>query len=314
MAYDNITDRTAAGALIPEEVSAALLEAVTGQSAVLSVFPTVRMSRKQLRMPVISALATAYFVDGDTGLKQTSDAAWGNKFLTAEEIAVILPVPDAVADDVDFDIWANLQDAAAEAIARAIDDAVMFGTNKPASWPTDLVAAATAAGHVVARGTNSAAQGGIAEDFNDAFSLVESDGYDVNFIAANRSYRGILRGARDNDGSRLPEVNPESVYGVPVAYPARGLWPTGGSAAEALVGDRTQGIVGLRSDLTYKILDQAVITDGDGAIVYNLAQQDMKALRVTLRVGFQVANQFRRDNEDANTRYPFAVITSPAGS
>jgi HK97 family phage major capsid protein len=308
VSFDAITDRTAAGALIPEEVSNALLTAVTGQSAVLGVFPTTRMSRKQTRMPVVSALATAYFVDGDTGLKQTSGAAWGSKFLTAEELAVILPVPDAVADDVDFDIWANLQAAAAEAIARAIDDAVMFGTNKPASWPTALATAAYNAGHAVGRGTHSAAQGGIAEDFNAAFALVEQDGFDVNFIAANRSYRGLLRGARDAEGVRLAEVTPDSVYGVPVAYPARGLWPTSGTRPEVILGDRTQGIVGIRSDMTYKVLDQAVITDSDGAIVYNLAQQDMKALRVTFRVGFQVANTFRRDNEDASTRYPFAVI------
>jgi HK97 family phage major capsid protein len=308
MAYNDITDRTAAGALIPEEVSNALLTAVQGQSAILGTFPTIRMSRNQTRMPVVSALATAYFVDGDTGLKQTSGAAWGNRFLTAEELAVILPVPDAVADDVDFDVWGNLQAAAAEAIARAIDDAIMFGTNKPASWPTALATGAHIAGNSVARGTHSAAQGGIAEDFNAAFAKVEQSGFDVNFVAANRSYRGLLRGARDAEGVRLAEVTPDSVYGVPVAYPARGLWPVSGLRPEVILGDRTQGIVGLRSDLTYKVLDQAVITDGDGAIVYNLAQQDMKALRVTFRLGFQVANTFRRDNEDEASRYPFAVI------
>lgn len=316
MSYDQITDRGAASALIPEEVSNALLTAAAGQSVVMSAFPQVRMSRKQSRMPVMQSLATAYFVDGDTGLKQTSDAAWGNKFLTAEELAVILPVPNNVADDIDggFDVWGNLQAAAAEAIARAIDDAALFGTNKPASWPTALVAAATAAGHTVARGTHTAAEGGIAEDINAAFSLVEGDGFDVSLVAAHRSYRGLLRGARDADGVRLAEVSPDSVYGVPVQYPARGLWPTGAAAAEVLVGDRSQGIVGVRSDMTYRVLDQAVITDADGNVVYNLPQQGMKALLVNFRVAFQVANTIRRDNENEATRYPFAVITAPAGS
>jgi hypothetical protein len=47
-----------------------------------------------------------------------------------------------------------------------------------------------------------------------------------------------------------------------------------------VVGDYSMAVVGVRQDLTYKLLDQAVITDNTGAIVYNLPQQDLLALRV----------------------------------
>ena len=50
-------------------------------------------------MPVVSALPTAYFVSGATGLKQTTEVNWADVTLTAEELAVIVPVPQSAFDD-----------------------------------------------------------------------------------------------------------------------------------------------------------------------------------------------------------------------
>ena len=44
------------------------------------------------------------------GLEQTSDAAWDGVDLVAEEIAVIVPVEDAVLADASFNLWAELED------------------------------------------------------------------------------------------------------------------------------------------------------------------------------------------------------------
>jgi hypothetical protein len=63
--------------------------------------------------------------------------------------------------------------------------------------------------------------------------------------------------------------------------------------------------------MTWKFLDQAVIQDNTGAIIYNLAQQDMVAMRVTFRVAWQTANTMRYENLTENTRYPAAVMRSP---
>src|SRR6188508_2944328 len=105
MPYDNIISRSDAAALIPEEVAAPLLAGAVEQSAALSLFRRVPMSRAQSRIPVIAALPTAYFVNGDTGLKQTTEVNWTNKYLNAEEIAAIVPIPETVLDDADFDVW-----------------------------------------------------------------------------------------------------------------------------------------------------------------------------------------------------------------
>jgi Phage capsid family len=87
-----------------------------------------------------------YWVSGDTGLKQTSEAAWAGVTLTAEEIACIVPILEAVIDDASFDVWAELRPALAEAIAQTLDAAAIGGINKPTSWPAAVVPAAIAAG------------------------------------------------------------------------------------------------------------------------------------------------------------------------
>ena len=312
MPYNNLISRTDAGALIPEDVQREVMQRVVEDSAALTLFRSRTLSRAQQRIPVKSVLPTAYFVNGDTGLKQTSEVNWDNVYLNVEELATIVPVPEAVLEDVDYDLWGEVEPDLREAVGRALDAAIFFGVNKPASWPTDIVAAAVAAGNVIARGTNAAAAGGLAQDVSDLFGTVEADGFDVNGAIASRTYRGRLRGVRNANGDRLPEVSPDELYGVPVRYPMRGLWPTGLSAAEVIAGDFTQGIIGIRRELDAKVLDQAVITDNAGAIIYNLPQQDMIALRVTMRVAFAVPNPANFDQPVAADRYPFAVLRSPA--
>jgi HK97 family phage major capsid protein len=311
MPYNNLVTRTNSQALIPEVVSNDILTGLTNQSAALQMFRQVRMATNQTRMPVLSALPTAYFVSGDTGLKQTTEAAWANKLLNVEELAAIVPIPEAVFDDAGFDVWGSIMPLLQDAIARALDAAVIFGTNKPASWGGAIVSDATTAGNVVNRsvGTARTDKAGLSGYFSDAFAQVEADGFAVDGIAANVSYRGLLRNTRDANGNLLSEVSPDSIYGVPVQYPMRGLWPASGTgAAEAVVGDWSQAILGIRQDITYKVLDQSVITDAGGLVQYNLAQQDMIALRVVFRCAFQTANTINYDNGTAGTRYPFSVI------
>lgn len=312
MAYNNVISRTDAAALIPEDVSQAFLGGATNQSLVLQTFTRIPVAQAQTRLPILSALPVAYWVTGDTGLKQTTEVNWANKYLNIEELAAIVPIPESVLDDASYDVWGSVQPLLENAVARAVDSAAIFGTNAPASFPTAMVTAAVAAGNTYTRGTNNAAAGGIAEDFNGLFKLTEADGYDVDGLAAHVAYKGRLRGARTSQGEATGEVSPTNIYGVTPVYPARGLWPSPGTgAAEALAFQRDQFVVGVRSDFTYKILDQAVIQDNTGTIIYNLAQQDMVAMRVTFRVGWQVANPINYDQAVEASRYPAGVMVSP---
>lgn len=312
MAYNNMIGRSDAEALIPEEAAAEIWQATQEQSAVMQLFRNVTMSRKQQRIPVLSVLPSAYFVDGDTGLKQTSEINWTNKYLNAEELAVIVPIPEAVLDDSEWDLWAEAKPLIAEAMALAVDGAAIGGIGAPASWPTGLIAAATAAGNTVTRGTATQAQGGVAEDLNDLMSAVEADGFEVSAFLAKRTMKGILRGARATDGQKLLDVSTQMIEGAPVRYTANAVWPApGAGVAEMIAGDARHGIFATRQDMTWKTLDQAVIQDNEGNIIYNLAQQDMVALRCVFRCAWQVPNPVTVDRPTEAQRYPFGVLLAP---
>lgn len=312
----NAITRNEGQALVPEEVSNAMLKKISETSAVLSQFTRVPISRNQERFPVLSTLPLAYFVTGDTGLKQTTEASWKNKYLNVEEIACIVPIPEAVLDDTSYDIWGQIQPLMETAIGRTLDAAVFFEVNKPETWPKGIAAAAIAAGNKVTRGTNEAKTGGIVGDFSDAFTQVELDGYDVDWAVAKRNYKGLLRQARATTGESLNEpgdgqVNSREVHGVTVEFPMKGQWPTGSGTVEAVVGDPAEQVVGVRQDITYKLLDEAVIQDSDGKIAYNLAQQDMVAMRVVFRAGWATANTVNYENQNEETRYPAAAVLAP---
>lgn len=309
--YNSVISRTDAGALIPEEVSREIVQGVAEFSSIMSLATKApNMSRKQRRLPVLSVMPTAYFVDGDTGLKQTSEQNWSNKYLNAEELAVIVPISEAVLDDQDYDIWGEIKPRIMEAIGVAFDAAVMFGTNAPAAWPTDLLTQCGTAGNSVTLGTGVDLYDDLlAED--GVISTVEADGYMTTGHVAAMSMRGKYRGLRDADGNALfkSSMQGSSQYdldGSPVFFPRNGAMDA--TSALQFSGDFKQLIYAMRQDITYKVLDQAVIQDAAGDIVYNLAQQDMVALRAVIRLAWQIPNPINRLNTTEATRYPFGVL------
>lgn len=309
MPYNNVISRTDAAAMIREQVSDAMLEQLDlSGSAALQLGTRVPVATNQTRFPVLSALPTAYWVSGDTGLKQTTEAAWANKYLNIEELACVVPIPENVLDDAGFDVWGSVRPLMEDAITRAFDAAVFFGTSAPAAFPDDIVTAAVAAGNVVARGTNAAAAGGIFGDYSDLLGTVEADGYVATGAVGNVTVRARERQVRDSTGQAVmrPADMPEIRFTMP------GLWPTGASAAEVVAGDFRRLIVGVRRDMTYKVITEGVITDTNGNIIYNLPQQDMIALRLVFRAGWEVSNPINYQQGTEANRYPFAVLRSPA--
>ena len=295
--------RTNAEALIPVETSSEIIKNIPAASAALSLFKQLpNMSAKQ-------NLPTAYFLNGDIDKKKTTNAEWDKLTLTAEEIAVIIPIPEAVFDDAQYSLWDELKPQIVEAFGLAIDQAVFFGTNKPASYPEAIVTQAIAKGNVVNLGTNEDVAGDIIGE-NGVMAKVEAAGFKVTGFYADGTLEAKFRNLRDKNNQLLytpglTSETPVSLVGRPLRYDEiGGVFDT--EQALLIAGDFTKAVYSIRQDLTYKVLDQAIIQNPDGTIAYNLAQQDMVALRCVMRLGVQVASPASR--KGGENRYPFAIL------
>jgi HK97 family phage major capsid protein len=312
-----VIDRTGAAALIPEDASREIIQSVATSSAVMQLARRMpNMSRKQQRLPMISTLPTAYFVNGDTGLKTTANVSWENVYLNAEELAVIVPIPEAVLDDADYDIWTQIQPLIVEAFGVAIDAAILHGTNAPDAWPDDLALQISNASHTVDEDNAAfpdlfdALLGRGTGDEASVFALVEEDGFMVNGVLAQPVMKSKLRGLRSADGvpiftSDMKDGNRYALDGNPLTFVQNGAMA---STVRAFVGDWSQLVYAMRQDITYKMATEATIQSAGGNIEYNLFQQDMVALRAVMRLGWALPNPLNRTNQTDATRLPFASL------
>jgi HK97 family phage major capsid protein len=312
-----IIDRTGAAALIPEDAAKEIIQSVTTSSAVMQLSKRApNMARKQTRIPVLSTLPTAYFVNGDTGLKSTTNVSWENVYLNAEELAVIVPIPEAVLDDADYDIWGQIRPLMVEAFGVAIDAAILHGTNAPDAWPDDLMTQITAASHTVDEDTSAfpdlfdAILGRGTGDESSVFALVEEDGFRVKGSIAQPVMESKLRGLRSSDGvpifmNDMKTAESFVLAGRPIQFVENGAMA---ATVRMISGDWTQLIYAMRQDITYKIATEATIQNPGGGIEYNLFQQDMVALRATMRLAWALPNPLNRVNQTDATRLPFAAL------
>lgn len=307
----NMISRQQAEALIQEQLINTIQQDAPKQSVFMGLARKLpNMTSKQTRIPVLDMLPMAYWVNGDTGFKQTSEQAWDNVYITAEELAVIVPIPEAVVADASFDILGEVQPRVMEAIGQRVDGATIFGVNRPASWRADIITTARQAGNNVAPGSSPnyydliMGEGGV-------IAKVEESGRMVTGALSAMGMRAKLRGLKGQDGhpifkSDMQGATSYALDGAPMYFPQNGSFDQ--SIAQLIVGDFSQAVYSIRQDITVKILDQGVIQDpSTKAIVYNLAQQDMIALRVVFRMGWALPNPATRMDGD-RTSCPFAYL------
>ena len=231
----------------------------------------------------------------------------GGDHADAEELAAIVPVPEAVVDDAESTCGAKSRRAGRSG-RRGARPSRVLGLGKPASWPAAIVPAATAAGNTVAAGTAPLAEGSIVADIDAALDArrgrrLRRHRHRLQAVAARRCY--VARATPTANGSPTSATAPWRASRV--VYVGGGVFD---ATTLAVAGDFDMAVLGLRQDFRFKILDQAVITDDTGQSSTTSPQQDMLAMRVTARYGYATAIPVTQAGSGASL-YPFATLESP---
>ena len=300
MAVSKGIDKTNVEALIETQVANEIFEGVVRESKALSMFRRLpNMTSDKTKLRVLDSLPIAYFVDESTnnGRKNLTKMAWDKKYINAAELAVIVPIKENVLNDASIDIWAEVKPRIVEAFGKKIDNAIFNGTDKPADWREGLIPSIVTAGAEVTEGDN------LYSDINDVMTKVEESGYNVTGLLGGVGLKGKFRMLTDTTGQPIKGTEIDS---LPKAFLDNGAWDKTKSVLVA--GDFSQAVYAIRQDVTYKVLTEAVIQDpSTGDILYNLAQDDMVALRVVMRLGWEIPNPVNALNETVK-RFPFANL------
>ena len=293
-------DKTNVEALIDTQVANEIFEGVVRESKALSMFRRLpNMTSDKTKLRVLDSLPIAYFVDESTnnGRKNLTKMAWDKKYINAAELAVIVPIKENVLNDTSIDIWSEVKPRIVEAFGKKIDNAIFNGTDKPADWRAGLIPSIVTAGAEVTEGDN------LYSDINDVMTKVEESGYNVTGLLGGVGLKGKFRMLTDTTGQPIKGTEIDS---LPKAFLDNGAWDK--TKSVLIAGDFSQAVYAIRQDVTYKVLTEAVIQDpSNGDILYNLAQDDMVALRVVMRLGWEIPNPVNALNETA-TRFPFANL------
>lgn len=291
--------------LIPSNVSRDLIRGVNEGSAVMQLARTTTVPAGTTSIPVVSVMPQAGFVAAHGGRKPATVIEWSSEKIVPEELACVVAIPDDFIEDNTFPVWTEVRPLLAEALAIALDDAVLWGIGAPASFPVGGVEAV--AGAPVTGAT-------VLEAVSNAMGVVEASGLLPTGHAAGARAKPSLRLLEDSAGRLVytPAITqgaPDQLFGLPITY-SQGF--DAGTDAELLTGDWTKLVVGIRQDIRYELSTEGVLTDGAGVVTANAFQDDLTLMRVYMRVGAAIGIPV---NRAGNPTSPFALaeFTPPVG-
>lgn len=310
---------------LPEAVAREVIQDVQQASVALQLANVSRMSTRQERLTLLESFPTAYWQTGlvdypalssgdtvnnasgsqrakDSQPKKTTKVTWNSKSLAAEELTVLVPIPDAYVDDTGANLFNEIRPLLATEMAKKIDAAILFGDDSPFTEP-GIVENAISYGNIVTLGSTV----DLAADIALMGEQAGEEGVDLTGFLSGPGFKWKLPGLRSADGfpiySPPAQGFPGTIYGLPINEVKNSTWDT--DLALLLAGEWDKVRIGIRQDITFSISDSATIYDpATQKVTYSAFQQDGKVLRCVMRIAYVVVNPVRH----LGNLYPFWIL------
>jgi HK97 family phage major capsid protein len=279
------------GYLVRDQYGDTLLDAVLRESSILSLCRVDRVVGKRQKYSIYTGRPSAAFVD-EGAAKPVTAAGFSNLDVNVKKIAANVIYTQEILEDAQVDPRV-LVNADVEAAFSDLIDSHAIGKSNGTNLTTSFdkaIRATTSTKEYVASNPDS-----LATIISGAMTVVESNGYKPNGIMLTSDARGHLRDARYKVETSTPlytdgfNREPDSLYGLPISYSSN-LSSFGATAAATkiigFVGDFSQVVCAMRSDLNVRFSDQATIVDG--GTTHNLWQENKVAAQWEMRLGLNV--------------------------
>ncbi|MFD5599184.1 phage major capsid protein [Leucobacter sp. NPDC058333] len=281
---------------IPEPIAREIITAVQAQSVVTRLAKSVPVTLDGIATLTQTGTIEAGVV-GEGERKPVSSGSYSPKKAKPIKLAAICIVSKELRMRNPANILANIQADLGNSITRAVDLAVLHGTNAVTGDIAGMESLADTT-NSVALGTTAVSAGGIGKDLLTGYDLVvNSDSPYAEFdgFAAHKSIRTELAGAVDAQGRPVfsagwdLKAGIDNVMGLPTAYSnivngKRGV--AAGSNVVAFGGNWASLQYGFAEQMTIRRTDQATIVDGD--TTYHLFQDNLEAYLVEAIFGWLI--------------------------
>ena len=254
-------------------------------------------------------------VVGEGELKPVMKVGVGTKTATPIKVATVAYWSKEARMSNPLAYLDMVEQEARDAIAKAIDLAVLHGIDGVTGNKIEGKEYVTKSKNVIELGTSNAQAGGLSEDILTGYEAVLNSGGSFTGFAADQRLSTKLLRARDVQGNPIYGTDTQGLtdlskpigrlHGLPLTF-GRGVSGKVGTRKDTgirLIGGAFKDNLkfGYVENITYRYTDQGVVNDG--ATQINLFQQNMEAIILEAMFGWII-----RDVDQ------FAIYKDPAGA
>lgn len=281
---------------IPKTFKDELLDAVAEKSAIAQLAPTIRIDLGDNLMQLSLANDPAEIITGTTnsnlpGETEVKPVLGDNQFAAARayKFAKIIPVSAEYMYKLPR-LFDAILGAAPDSIALGVDK-VAFQANAAV---TNFAAFNYNAGAIAPLAAPSANPPELYDYLAAAFGSVAAAGYAPNGIVGSPAFAVDIMTAQDGNGRPIFGTGADGVsrvFGAEVVKSSllnASIEEGTGKIPYAVVGDWTKARLGIMDEIRIKILEEAMLDDGNGGYI-NLAQQNMVGVLVEGWAAFAAA-------------------------